>query len=80
MLGLVTYASIEAEALNLSPAERERLVERLRASILAEGSSKWDSEWGHEGARRHEELASGKVPRITGSEVLDRARKLARQS
>ncbi|MBT9561103.1 MAG: addiction module protein [Myxococcales bacterium] len=79
MLRLMTYAAIEAEALNLSPAERERLVERLLSSIPAESASTWNSEWAVEAAFRHEELADGKVPRIPGSEVLDRARKLAPQ-
>lgn len=65
---------IEAEALQLSAADRARLAERLIASLDAEAEI--EQAWAEEIGRRIASLDSGKAEVIPASEVLAQARSL----
>ena len=53
---------------SLPPAERERLGEKLLASV--DPPLEFDDEWAEEADRRIEELVNGAVKPIPGDEVL----------
>jgi putative addiction module component (TIGR02574 family) len=59
---------LEAEALQLPPADRARLVERLIASLDADPEV--EEAWAAEVERRNAEIESGAVSLIPGSEAL----------
>jgi putative addiction module component (TIGR02574 family) len=63
-----TVELLEAEALQLSPSDRARLVERLIASLDADPDV--EEAWAAEVERRNAEIESGKVSLIAGSEAL----------
>jgi putative addiction module component (TIGR02574 family) len=63
-----TVELLEAEALQLSPSDRARLVERLIASLHADPDV--EEAWAAEVERRNTEIESGKVSLIAGSEAL----------
>lgn len=63
-----TVELLEAEALQLSPSDRARLVERLIASLHADPDV--EEAWAAEVERRNAEIESGKVSLIAGSEAL----------
>lgn len=63
-----TLESLEAEALQLSAAERARLVERLIASLDADPEV--EEAWAVEVERRNAEIESGAVSLISGPEAL----------
>lgn len=65
-----TVEALEAEALQLSAAERARLVERLIASLDADPEV--EDAWAAEVERRNAEIESGAVSLISGSEALAR--------
>ena len=65
-----TVEALEAEALNLSIADRARLVEKLIVSLDAEPDV--ESAWAAEVERRHAEVESGAVPLLPGAETLAR--------
>jgi len=65
-----TVEALEAEALQLSPAERTRLVERLIASLDADPEV--EEAWAAEVERRNAEIESGAVSLVPGSEALAR--------
>ncbi len=63
-----TVEAIEAEALQLSAAERARLVERLIASL--DTDPEVEEAWAAEVERRSAEIESGAVSLIPGPEAL----------
>jgi putative addiction module component (TIGR02574 family) len=67
-----TIEALEAEALQLSAAERARLVERLIASLDADPEI--EEAWATEVERRNAEIESGAVSLVPGPEVLARLR------
>ena len=66
----VTVEALEAEALNLSLAERARLVERLIVSLDADPGV--ETAWAAEVQRRHAEIENGTVSLRPGAETLAR--------
>ena len=62
--------SLETEALRLSAAERERLVERLIASL--DFDPELEEAWAAEVERRNAEIESGAVALVPGEEALAR--------
>ena len=65
-----TVEVLEAEALQLSAAERARLVERLIASLDIDPDV--EEAWAAEVERRNAEIESGAVSLIAGPEALAR--------
>ena len=63
-----TVEALEAEALQLSAAERARLVERLIASLDIDPAV--EEAWAEEVERRNAEIESGAVALISGPEAL----------
>lgn len=63
-----TVEALEAEALQLSAAERARLVERLIASLDIDPEV--EEAWAAEVERRNEEIESGAVALVSGPEAL----------
>jgi putative addiction module component (TIGR02574 family) len=59
---------LEAEALQLPPADRARLVERLIASLDADPEV--EEAWAAEVERRNAEIENGEVFLVPGSEAL----------
>ena len=60
--------TLEAEALQLSPAERARLIERLIASLDIDPEV--EDAWVAEVERRNAEIESGAVSLVSGPEAL----------
>jgi putative addiction module component (TIGR02574 family) len=67
-----TMLELEAQVLNLAPADRAHLLERLIDSF--EPENKVRDAWLAEAERRHEEIKSGKVSSVPGAEALARIR------
>jgi len=63
-----TIETLEAEALQLSRAERARLVERLIASLDTDPAI--EEAWAAEVERRNAEIESGAVSLVPGPEAL----------
>ena len=63
-----TIETVEADALQLTPAERALLVERLIASLDADPEI--EAAWAAEVERRHAEIESGAVTLLPGPETL----------
>lgn len=63
---------LEAEVLNLPPAERSRLLDRLLASLDQDRSI--EEAWMKEAKRRDDEIESGAVAAIPGDIVMARLR------
>lgn len=63
-----TFEALEAEALQLSAAERARLIERLIASLDVDPEV--EAAWAAEVERRNAEIESGAVSLISGPEAL----------
>jgi putative addiction module component (TIGR02574 family) len=63
-----TVEGLEAEALQLSAAERARLVERLIASLDIDPDV--EEAWAAEVERRNAEIESGAVSLVPGPEAL----------
>jgi len=63
---------LEAEALNLSQADRSRLVDRLIASL--EKDPEWEAAWSEEADRREERIARGEATWVPGAEAIARIR------
>ncbi len=59
---------LEAEALQLAPVERARLLERLIVSL--DSDPEWEQAWMAEADRREAEIASGKAEWLPGDEVI----------
>jgi len=60
--------SVEADALQLTAAERGLLVERLIASL--DSDSEVEKAWAAEAERRHAEIKRGEVTLLSVSETL----------
>ena len=67
---LTTVETIEAEALQLPPSDRARLIERLIASFEVEPDI--DDAWAADVERRHTEVENGAVSMLPGPETLAR--------
>jgi putative addiction module component (TIGR02574 family) len=63
---------LEAEVLQLTPADRSRLFERLIASI--DTDSAVEQAWELEADRRESELESGLVAAVSGQQAVARLR------
>ena len=63
-----TVETLEAAALQLTPAERARLVERLIATLDADPEV--EEAWAAEVERRHAEIENGTVSVLPGPETL----------
>jgi putative addiction module component (TIGR02574 family) len=63
-----TVEALEAEALQLSAAERARLVERLIASLDIDPEV--EGAWAAEVERRNAEIESGAVSLVSGPQAL----------
>jgi putative addiction module component (TIGR02574 family) len=63
-----TVETLEAEALQLSAAERARLVERLIASLDIDPEV--EDAWAAEVERRNAEIESGAVSLVSGPDAL----------
>lgn len=68
-----TVETLEAEAMQLTPAERARLVERLIASLDIDPEV--EEAWAVEVERRHAEVESGAVSLLPGPETLAKLKK-----
>jgi putative addiction module component (TIGR02574 family) len=68
----VTMMELEAQVLNLAPADRAHLLERLIDSFEPEGKVR--DAWIVEAQRRHEEVKSGTASMVPGQEALARIR------
>ena len=62
----ISVEALEAEALNLSPGERARLVEKIISSLDAEVEEAWAAEV----ERRQAQIDSGEVSLLPGPETL----------
>jgi putative addiction module component (TIGR02574 family) len=65
---------IEEDALLLSAAEREHLVERLLRSLRDDAAPDLDPAWIAEAERRYRELQSGQVEALPGEGLIDQVR------
>ena len=63
---------LEIEVLNLAPAERSRLLDRLLASL--DPDPEWEEAWAKEVDRREAEMAAGRATWLPGEEVVARLR------
>ena len=63
---------LEVEVLNLPPAERSRLLDRLLASL--DPDPEWEEAWAQEVDQREAEIASGRAAWLPGEEVVARLR------
>jgi len=66
--------SIEAEALQLSPTDRARLVERLIASLDVDPEI--EEAWATEVERRNSEVENGTVSLVSGPEAIAKLKAL----
>lgn len=67
-----TLEELEAEVLQLPPADRSHLLERLIVSLDADADV--EEAWEREADRREAELESGAVTAVPGHEVMARLR------
>lgn len=63
---------LEAEVLQLAPAERSRLLERLIASL--DSDPEVEEAWEREADRREAELESGSIAAVPGTDAIARLR------
>jgi putative addiction module component (TIGR02574 family) len=63
---------LEAEVLQLAPADRSRLLERLISSLDADPEV--EEAWEREADRREAELESGSIAAVPGEEAIARLR------
>jgi len=61
----------------LSPADRERLVDQLLASLNEASVAEMDASWDIEIERRLAEVEGGRVKTVSAEEVFAKARRLA---
>jgi putative addiction module component (TIGR02574 family) len=70
MASLTPAEVVEAAAMQLSPAERARLVERLIASLDADPEV--EAAWAEEVERREAEIGSGEATWLDGPDAMAR--------
>lgn len=63
---------LEAEVLQLAPADRSHLLERLIARL--DSDPQVEEDWEREADRRESELESGLTVAVPGQEAIDRLR------
>jgi putative addiction module component (TIGR02574 family) len=63
---------LEAEVLQLAPAERSHLLERLIASL--DSDPEVEKAWEQEADRREAELESGSISAVSGQDAIARLR------
>ena len=68
----LTLEDLEAQALNLPPEDRAKLLERLIASF--EPKSPAQAEWLRLAQKRREDVRSGRTGMVPGDEALKRVR------
>lgn len=68
----LTIETLEAEALQLSAADRARLIERLIASL--DTDPEVEEAWATEVERRHAEIENNVVSLLPGAETLAKLR------
>ena len=68
----ITLEALEAEVLRLPAEQRSQLLDRVVASLDADGSV--EDAWDAEAARRDAEIESGASAPLIGKEVLARLR------
>ena len=64
----ISVEVLEMEVLNLPPAERSRLLDRLLASL--DPDPEWEEAWAKEVDRREAEIATGKATWLPGEDVV----------
>jgi putative addiction module component (TIGR02574 family) len=64
----MSIEELEVAAMQLPPEDRERLGEKLLASV--DTPLEYEDEWAEEADRRIEELLDGTVKPVSGDEVL----------
>jgi putative addiction module component (TIGR02574 family) len=67
-----TLEVLEAEVLQLAPADRSHLLERLIASL--DSDPEVEEAWEREADRREAELESGVIAAVPGQEAITRLR------
>ena len=72
----LTFDQLSEEAMQLPPASRIRLVEKLVASLDSEDLNQIQRLWSAEAIRRRDEIRSGQVKPIPGEEVISEVRRL----
>jgi putative addiction module component (TIGR02574 family) len=71
----LTVEQLTNEAMQLSPASRAELAEKLVESLDFADSDEVQKRWIEEAIRRRDEIRSGKVKLIPGDEVLAEVRR-----
>jgi putative addiction module component (TIGR02574 family) len=64
----MSIEELEAAVMQLPPAERERLGEKLLSSV--DTPLQYEDEWAEEADRRIEEMLNGSVQPVSGDDVL----------
>lgn len=72
----MSIQEIEAYALQLAPAERARLAQRLIDSL--DDAGEVEQAWRDEATRRNEELRSGRATAVSADQVFADARAAAK--
>ena len=70
----MTIDELKREALRLEPSTRASLARDLLTSLDDLSESEIEQLWLEEAARRHDEVASGKVETVSMEDVLAKAR------
>lgn len=68
MMSTTPIEALEAEVLNLAPADRARLLDKLIVSLDTDPAV--EAAWQQEARRRDEEIESGTVQSVSADEVL----------
>lgn len=72
----LTFEELTEEAMQLSPAARVLLADKLVESLESEEIDEVEQLWATEAIRRRDEIRSGKVKSVPGEQVLDEVRRL----
>lgn len=75
----LTLDQLAKEAMQLAPALRAELADRLVGSLDAPASDEIQDAWIQEALRRRDEVRSGQVVAIPGDQVLAEARRLVKR-
>ena len=68
MMSTTPIEALEAEVLNLAPADRARLLDKLIVSLDTDPAV--EAAWQQEARRRDEEIEAGTVQSVSADEVL----------
>jgi putative addiction module component (TIGR02574 family) len=72
----LTLDQIAEEAMQLPPASRALLADKLVESLESEDLDEIQRLWAEEAVRRRDEIRSGKVNPIPGEQVIEEVRRL----